>query len=40
VGLEENIPEELFSAKLTDYCVERYAPFLPLHRWLVKVTAG
>ncbi|HYA48392.1 MAG TPA: DUF2461 domain-containing protein [Burkholderiales bacterium] len=36
-GWEAKVPEELYSARLLDYCFERYAPILPLHRWLVKV---
>ena len=36
-GWEAKIPEELYSTRLLDYCFERYAPILPLHRWLVKV---
>jgi uncharacterized protein (TIGR02453 family) len=35
-GYEAKIPEEFFSARLIDYCFDRYAPLLPLHRWLVK----
>lgn len=35
-GFETAIPEEFFSARLIDYCFDRYAPLLPLHRWLVK----
>ena len=37
-GWEARIPEELYSARLVDYCFERYEPILPLHRWLVKLT--
>jgi uncharacterized protein (TIGR02453 family) len=37
VGCESRIPEELYSARLVDYCFERYEPILPLHRWLVKL---
>lgn len=36
-GFETKVPEELFSARLVDYCLERFAPAAPLHRWLVKV---
>ena len=35
-GCEENIPEELFSERLIDYCFEKYKLLVPLHRWLVK----
>jgi uncharacterized protein (TIGR02453 family) len=37
-SLETAIPEEFFSDRLIDYCMERYAPLVPLHRWLVKST--
>lgn len=37
-GFDTAIPEEFFSARLIDYCFDRYAPLLPLHRWLVKAT--
>lgn len=36
-GWEGPIPEEFYSAKLIDFCFERYSRLLPLHRWLVKV---
>lgn len=38
-GYETAIPEEFYSARLIDYCMDRYSPLLPLHRWLVKATA-
>ena len=38
-GFETPIPEEFFSVRLIDYCMDRFAPLLPLHRWLVKATA-
>lgn len=34
---EAKIPAELFSARLVDYCFERYEPLAPLHRWLMKL---
>jgi uncharacterized protein (TIGR02453 family) len=37
-GFDTAIPEEFFSDRLVDYCMDRYAPLLPLHRWLVKAT--
>jgi len=37
VGYETKIPEEFYSARLVDYCFERYEPLVPLHRWLVKL---
>jgi len=37
VGFESKIPEELYSARLVDYCFQRYELCIPLHRWLVKL---
>ncbi len=37
ISQETGIPKEFFSSRLVEYCFERYAPFAPLHRWLVKV---
>lgn len=37
VGFEIRIPEELFSAKLIDYCYERFKVMAPLHAWLSKM---
>ncbi len=39
-GIETKIPDELYSAKLVDYCFDRFKPILPLHKWLVKLAAG
>jgi uncharacterized protein (TIGR02453 family) len=36
-GLELKIPEEFYSARLVDFCLERFAPLAPLHRWLMKL---
>lgn len=36
-GIETKIPEEFFSARLVDYCFERFEPLAPLHRWLMKL---
>ncbi len=36
-GFEAKLPEELYSARLIDYCLERFAPAVPLHRWLMKL---
>jgi len=36
-GIESKIPDEFYSARLVDYCFERFAPLLPLHRWLMKL---
>ncbi len=38
VGCEDKVPAELFSARLVDYCFERYEPVVPLHRWLMKLS--
>ncbi len=35
-GFGAKVPEELFSARLVDYCFERFEPVAPLHRWLAK----
>jgi len=37
-GIEMNIPKEFYSGRLIDYCLERYAALVPLHRWLMKTT--
>ena len=34
---ETKIPREFYSARLLDYCLERFAPIVPLHRWLMKL---
>jgi uncharacterized protein (TIGR02453 family) len=34
---ETKIPEEFYSARLLDYCFERFEPIVPLHRWLMKL---
>jgi uncharacterized protein (TIGR02453 family) len=36
-GVDAKIPEEFFSARLVDYCFERFAPLAPLQRWLMKL---
>jgi uncharacterized protein (TIGR02453 family) len=38
-GWESPIPEEFYSGRLIDYCLDRYVPLVPLHRWLVKATS-
>jgi len=35
-SFESKIPAEFFSARLVEYCFERYEPLAPLHRWLMK----
>jgi len=36
-GVESKIPDEFYSARLVDYCFDRFAPLLPLNRWLMKL---
>ncbi len=36
-GVEEKIPREFYSAQLVEYCLERFAPIVPLNRWLMKL---
>lgn len=36
-GFETNIPDEFYSARLVDYCFDRFAPLTPLNRWLMKL---
>jgi hypothetical protein len=33
------VPEAFYSARLVDYCLERFEPIVPLHRWLMKLFA-
>jgi hypothetical protein len=35
---EVDIPDELYSAEILDYCVERFKDMAPVHRWLVSMT--
>ena len=34
---ETKVPEEFYSAGFVDFCLEKFAPFAPLHRWLMKL---
>jgi uncharacterized protein (DUF2461 family) len=36
-GREAAIPEEFFSPDLVDYCVDKFRPLAPLHRWCVAL---
>jgi uncharacterized protein (TIGR02453 family) len=36
-SFETKVPEEFYSARLVDYCLERFEPVVPLHRWLMKL---
>ncbi len=37
-GVETEIPTELFSGKIFDYCLEKYRDMVPLHYWLYDMT--
>jgi uncharacterized protein (TIGR02453 family) len=39
IGTETTIPKEFYSAKLVDYCFEKYELSGPLYKWLVAITA-
>jgi uncharacterized protein (TIGR02453 family) len=39
-GFETPLPAELHSPALVDYCLEKYKPMAPLHRWLTKLVGG
>lgn len=36
-GYETDLPDELYSRSLIDYCWEKYHPLAPLHDWLVGI---
>ncbi len=36
-GIEADIPDELFSDALIDYCLERFRDMYPLHKWLCNM---
>ncbi len=36
-GVQTKIPEEFYTARLVGYCLERFEPMAPLHRWLMKI---
>lgn len=36
-SFETKVPEEFYSARLVDYCLDRFEPTVPLHRWLMKL---
>ena len=38
-GYDTVIPEAFYTAELVDYCFENFLKMLPLHRWLVELTA-
>ena len=37
-GIEEPIPEELYSHALLDYCYQRYVGLYPIQHWLFELT--
>jgi uncharacterized protein (TIGR02453 family) len=39
-GCEAPIPAELYTPGIIDYCLERFKPMEPLHRWLAALTGG
>jgi uncharacterized protein (TIGR02453 family) len=39
-GFNSEIPEVFFTPELVDYCFENFRAMLPLHNWLVQLTAG
>lgn len=39
-GRESDIPEEIFTPRLVEYCFEKFSPMAPLHRWLVALAEG
>jgi uncharacterized protein (TIGR02453 family) len=40
VGETTPLPDELFSSRLIEYCMVRFRDLLPIHRWLVALTAS
>jgi uncharacterized protein (TIGR02453 family) len=36
-SVEGDIPNELYSAAILDYCFDRFEDLLPLHRWLIQL---
>jgi uncharacterized protein (TIGR02453 family) len=39
-GVETPLPAELHSPALVDYCLKKFRPMEPLHRWLSGLVAG
>jgi uncharacterized protein (TIGR02453 family) len=37
IGRETKVPEEFYSEKFLDYCLEAFTPLVPLQRWLVAL---
>jgi len=36
-GYETDIPEEFYSSRIIDYCIEKFYPLAPLHEWFVAM---
>lgn len=36
-SFEAKVPDEFYAAAFVDYCFERFAPVVPLHRWLMRL---
>jgi uncharacterized protein (TIGR02453 family) len=39
-GWETNVPDAFYSPALIGYCLEKYRPLEPLHRWLNNLVSG
>jgi uncharacterized protein (TIGR02453 family) len=39
-GWETDIPAEFYSPALVDYCLDKFRPLVPLHRWLNDLIGG
>lgn len=39
-GWETEVPKEFYSAALIDYCLDKFRPLQPLHRWLTDLSGG
>lgn len=39
IGYETKIPEEFYSRKLIEYCLEKFHLMEPLHKWLTSITS-
>ena len=39
LGQETELPDELYSSRLLEYCWKKYRPLAPLHRWLVSMSS-
>lgn len=39
-GITTDIPDELYSTRIIDYCWKRFKPLVPLHQWLLSIRIG